>query len=167
MNTSKTLIIGIIIFSVAVIGSSYYLLVGGQKPQAQIISYSVSDKEKPKAEVKTTFADLGKMKVSDDKSANFKIKNIGQKPLQLSNLSSDCGCTFGQVVIDEKESELFGMHNTSDFAGEILPGKIGTIKVIYRPFIMPVYGQIERAVFVSTNDPENPKLVFKVKAIVN
>jgi len=31
---------------------------------------------------------------------------------------------------------------------------------------MPVYGIIEREVYVSTNDPENPKLVFKVKATV-
>lgn len=164
---SKILIIGIVIFSIVVIGGSYFLLAGGQKPQSSITSYSVSDKERPKVEVKTTLFDLGKMKVSDEKSASFKIKNTGQKPLQLSNVSSDCGCTFGQVVIDDKESELFGMHNTSDFAGEILPGKSGTIKVIYRPFIMPVYGQIERSVSVSTNDPKNPKLVFKVKATVN
>ena len=106
------------------------------------------------------------MKVSDDKSANFKIKNIGQKPLQLSNISSSCNCTFGQVIINGKESDVFGMHNVSDFAGEILPGKEAIIKVTYRPSIMLVYGAVEREVYVSTNDPENPKLIFKVKANV-
>jgi len=106
------------------------------------------------------------MKVSDDKSANFKIKNIGQKPLQLSNISSSCNCTFGQVIINGKESDVFGMHNVSDFAGEVFPGKEAIIKVTYRPSIMPVYGVIEREVYVSTNDPENPKLIFKVKANV-
>ncbi|MEK7109641.1 MAG: hypothetical protein AAB876_00305, partial [Patescibacteria group bacterium] len=74
---SKILIIGLIIFSLVAIVGSYFLLVGGQKPQAQITSYSVSDKERPKVEAKTTFFDLGTMKVSEDKSANFKIKNIG------------------------------------------------------------------------------------------
>ena len=164
---SKILIIGLIIFSLVAITGSYFFIVSGQKSQPQIASYSVSDKERPKAETKTTFFDLGKMKVSEDKSANFKIKNTGQKPLQLSNVSSSCNCTFGQVVINGKESELFGMHNVSDFAGEILPGKEAIVKVTYRPSIMPVYGTIEREVYVNTNDAENPKLVFKVKATVN
>jgi len=163
---SKILVIGLIIFSLMAIVGSYFILVGGQKPQVQIISYSVSDKQRPKVEAKTIFSDLGTMKVSEDRSANFKIKNIGQKSLQLSNVSSSCSCTFGQIIIDGKESELFGMHNISDFAGEVLPGKEATVKVIYRPSIMPVYGIIEREVYVSTNDPENPKLVFKVKATV-
>ena len=154
------------IFSIVVIGGSYFVLVGNQKPATAITSYSSSDKEKPKVEAKTTFSDLGKMKVSDDKSANFKIKNIGQKPLQLSNISSSCNCTFGQVIINGKESDVFGMHNVSDFAGEVFPGKEAIIKVTYRPSIMPVYGVIEREVYVSTNDPENPKLIFKVKANV-
>ena len=167
MNTSKSLIIGIVIFSIVIVVGSYFFLVADQKPQPAIISYSLNDKEKPKVEAKTTFSDLGKMKVSDDKSANFKIKNIGQKPLQLSNISSSCNCTFGQVIINGKESDVFGMHNVSDFAGEVFPGKEAIIKVTYRPSIMPVYGVIEREVYVSTNDPENPKLIFKVKAIVN
>lgn len=162
---SKILVIGLIIFSIAAIVGSYFLLVSGQ-PQTQIVSYSSSDKERPKVEAKNTFSDLGTMKVSEDRSSDFKIKNIGQKPLQLSNVSSSCNCTFGQVVINDKESELFGMHNISDVAGEILPGKEAIIKVIYRPSIMPVYGVVAREVYVSTNDPENPKLVFKVKATV-
>ncbi|MBI5122837.1 DUF1573 domain-containing protein [Candidatus Roizmanbacteria bacterium] len=164
---SKILVIGLIIFSLVAIVGSYFILVSGQRPSVRIVSYSISDKERPKVEAKNTFSDLGKMKVSEDRSANFKIKNIGQKPLQLSNISSSCNCTFGQVVIDGKESDVFGMHNVSDFAGEILPGKEAIIKVIYRPSIMPVYGAVEREVYVSTNDPENPKLIFKVKATVN
>lgn len=163
---SKILIIGLIIFSVVAVIGSYYFLIGSQKPQPVIITYSTSDKERPRVKVDTNFIDLKNMKISEDKSANFKIKNIGQKPLQLSNVSSSCSCTFGQIVIDGKESELFGMHKISNFAGEVLPGKEATVKVTYRPSIMPVYGVIEREVFVNTNDPENPKLEFKVKANV-
>ena len=164
---NKYLIILGVLFTVGLVVGSYFLLNHGSNTAKPIASYQSTDKEKPKVEVKTTFSDLGKMKVSEDKSANFKIKNIGQKSLQLNNVSSSCDCTFGQVVIDGKESEIFGMHNVSDFAGEVLPGKEAIIKVTYRPSIMPVYGAVEREVYVSTNDPENPKLVFKVKAIVN
>lgn len=166
MNTSKILIVGLIIFSLVAIVGSYFFLVSSQKAQPAIITYSFSDKEKPKVEAKITSFDLGTMKVSEDRSANFKIKNTGQKPLQLSNVSSSCNCTFGQVVIDGRESEVFGMHNVSDFAGEVLPGKEAIIKATYRPSIMPVYGIVGREVYVNTNDPENPKLTFKIKANV-
>ena len=166
MKSTVWLVLGLIL-TVGFIFGAYFLVSGGQKPATAIVSYSSSDKERPRAEIKSTFSDLGKMKVSDEKSSEFTIKNIGQKPLQLSNINSSCNCTFVQVIIDGKESELFGMHNVSDFAGEILPGKSAKIKVIYRPFIMPVYGPIEREAYVETNDPENPKLVFKVRANVN
>lgn len=164
--SSKTLVIGGVIVLLLFIVGSYFLLAGGGKPQVKIASYSVNDKEKPKVEVKETLKDLGTMKVSDQKEAPFTLKNIGQKPLQLSNVSSSCNCTVGKIVIDGKESEEFGMHNVSDFVGEIAPGKDATVKVIYRPYIMPVYGTIEREVYVTTNDPENPKLVFKIKTYV-
>src|SRR3989338_4774168 len=163
---NKYLIILGVLFTVGLVVGSYFLLNHGSNTAKPIASYQSTDKEKPKVEVKTTFSDLGKMKVSEDKSANFKIKNIGQKSLQLNNVSSSCDCTFGQVVIDGKESEIFGMHNVSDFAGEVLPGKEAIIKVTYRPSIMPVYGVVEREVYVTTNDPDNQKLVFKVKANV-
>lgn len=159
-------ILVIVLFSVIMVAGSYFLLVSGQKPDPDIISYSVTDKERPKAEAKSVFSDLGTMKVSEDKSADFVIKNVGQKPLQLSRISSSCNCTFGQLILDGKESEYFGMHSISSFAGEILPGKDAKIRVIYRPSIMPVYGIVEREVFIDTNDPQNPKLIFKVKANV-
>lgn len=164
--SSRTLIIAVAIFSVVVVVGSYFLVAGGGTSAAKIVSYSTTDKEKPKVEVKTMFSDMGNIKVSEQKETVFIIKNIGQKPLQLSNISSSCNCTTGQVVIDGKASLEFGMHAQGDLAGEISPGKEGAVKVIYRPFVMPVYGMVEREVYVTTNDPENPKLVFKVKAYV-
>lgn len=165
---NKILIILGIVLTVGVLIGAYFLFNSGSNASTtSIVSYEITDKEKPKVEAKETFKDLGKMKVSDEKSAVFTFKNIGNKPLQLTKITSSCNCTFGQVIIDNKESELFGMHNVSGFAGEILPSKEAKIKVIYRPFIMPVYGVIEREVFVDTNDPDNQKLIFKVKADVN
>ncbi len=164
MNWKATLVM--VLFLIITITGSYFLLVSGQQPDPEIISYSLSDKDRPKAEVKSAYSDMGEMKVSEDKSADFVVKNIGKKPLQLSRISSSCNCTFGQLILDGKESKYYGMHSVSSFAGEILPGKEAVIRVIYRPSIMPVYGVVEREVFVDTNDPQNPKLVFKVKANV-
>lgn len=166
MKKAAIILVGIFM----VIGFLYgvYFIINPQgQPEEKIVFYKQEDKEKPKIELKNDFIDLGKMKVSEEKKGEFVIKNIGQKPLQLFNVNSSCGCTLGQVEIEGKLSELFGMHSRSDWIGEVKPGKTAKVYAIYRPFVMPVYGMVEREVYVSTNDPQNPKLVFKVKAIVN
>lgn len=163
---NKNIIIGGVILLIIILIGSYFLLAGGQSQTVKIASYATSDKERPNVEVKTTSSDMGQIKVSDQKESEFTIKNVGSKPLQLSNISSSCGCTVGQVIYEGKTSREFGMHSQSDLVAEVAPQKIATVKVIYRPYVMPVYGLIEREVYVSTNDPEKPKLVFKVKAVV-
>ncbi|OGK25235.1 hypothetical protein A3C25_04285 [Candidatus Roizmanbacteria bacterium RIFCSPHIGHO2_02_FULL_38_11] len=165
---SKSFILGIIIFSLIVIGGSYFLVTGGKQNTSAVtsVSYKTTDKEKPKLETKELFKDMGELKVSEQKSEDFVVKNVGSRPLQLSQISSSCGCTVGQVIIDGKVSEEFGMHTQSDYIAEIAAKKGAKIRVTYRPYVMPVYGAVEREVYVTTNDPENPKLVFKVKAYV-
>ena len=58
------------------------------------------------------------------------------------------------------------MHAKSDDVIEIAPGKQALVRVIYVPSIMPVYGSVEREVYLNTNDPNSPKLTFKVIANV-
>lgn len=164
--SSKTLVIVVVIFTLVVVVGSYFLISGNNRSETKIISYSQSDKEKPKVEIKTTSSDMGTMKVSEQNYADFVIKNSGQKPLQLFNISSSCGCTVAQIIYKGRESEEFGMHSQGDFVYAVAPGNEATVRVIYRPYVMPVYGVVEREVYISTNDPENLKLVFKVKAYV-
>ncbi|MBI4226612.1 DUF1573 domain-containing protein [Candidatus Roizmanbacteria bacterium] len=165
---SKSFIFGVIIFSLVVIGGSYFLVAGGKQNAAAVtpVIYKVTDKQKPNVEAKELSKDLGKMKVSDQKSEDFIVKNVGAKPLQLSQISSSCGCTVAQVIIDGKESEEFGMHSQSDYIAQIAPQKEAIVRVTYRPYVMPVYGPVDREVYITTNDPENQKLIFKVKAYV-
>lgn len=165
--TTKTIVIVLVVLSAFILGGSYFILSPtNQSGPVKIASYSANDTQKPQVKVTSTSSDLGQMKVSDQKSQDFTLKNIGSKPLQLSNISSSCMCTAGQVVIDGKESEEFGMHSQADYIAQVDPGKTATVRVTYRPFQMPVYGAVEREVYVTTNDPENPKLVFKVQAFV-
>lgn len=148
---------------------AYFFISAGNKssqPTALVASYSSTDKEKPQAEIKQDSADLGTIKVSEQKEAEFTIKNVGTKPLQLTNMSSSCHCTFGQFIYQEKTSDEYGMSTLSDALTPIAPNTEAKVRVIYRPYIMPVYGPVEREVYVETNDPTNPKLVFKVNAIV-
>ena len=164
MSIKNIILITILCF--LFIGGAYFLVAGGNKPEVKIIAYSASDKEKPVLEVKETLIDMGKMKVSDEKEAIFIIKNIGTKPLQLYNITSSCSCTFGQLIYDDKTSKEFGMHSVSDYLSDIAPNTEAKVKVIYRPSIMPVYGPVERELYISTNDPNKTKLVLQVKTIV-
>ncbi|QQG43992.1 MAG: DUF1573 domain-containing protein [Candidatus Roizmanbacteria bacterium] len=161
----KGLIAGITIFSVIIIVGSYFIFSSGNKP-VNLLTYTAADKEKPQVQVKKTSFDLGNMKVSDEKSNDFIIKNTGSKPLQISKITTSCSCTFAKIIYDGKESKEFNMHSKDSYIAEIAPNKEAKLKVIYRPYIMPVYGQVEREAYLSTNDPQNPKLVFKIKAQV-
>lgn len=162
----KSFIIAIVLFSLVTIIGSYFLFASTNKPQIPIISYAVSDKEKPTVVIKETFFDFGTIKVSEEKANDFVIKNIGNKPLQLSNITTSCGCTVVQIIYKGKTSEEFSMHAQSEYVAEIAPKTEAKIRVIYRPYVMPVYGVVGREAYMSTNDPSNPKLVFKVKSFV-
>ncbi len=166
----KKIIIAVFVSSFLLILVSYFFIknssLSSKSNNIKITIYKKEDKEKPKVSYDNNFKDLGIMKVSEERSTDFIIKNSGQKNLQLFNISSSCGCTVGKIIIDKKESEEFGMHSRSDYVGEVLPGRQAMVRVIYRPYVMPVYGLVEREVYVATNDPENEKLVFKVKAFV-
>lgn len=137
------------------------------KTQNLIATYSLNDKERPKAEIKSTSQSMGDMKVSDEKYVDFTVKNTGSKNLQITNMKSSCGCTVGKIVYQGRESQEFGMHSQSvGVLEEITPGSQAVIRVIYRPYVMPIYGFVEREVYFDTNDPQNSKITFKVTANV-
>ena len=159
--------LGVIVFlSIVIIAGSYVVLRAKTPLAVSVTKYSTNDNQKPKVEIDRTSYDLKSIKVSDTASAKFTIKNTGNKPLQLFDISSSCGCTVGQVIYKGQESAEYGMHSVGSFATPIESGTEATVKVIYRPFVMPVYGAVQREVYISTNDPENPKLVLQVKALV-
>lgn len=163
--STKAIIISGAIFVAVVVGLSF-LLTSGQKPIPEASTYSVADSDKPIAQAAEVSADLGEMKVSDVKQADFELKNTGTKPLQILNINSSCNCTFGKVIYGAAESKEFGMHAQSGYVTDIAPGSFATVRVIYKPAIMPVSGLVERTVTITTNDPERKNLTFTVRANV-
>lgn len=124
-----------------------------------------------KIEIPLKSADLGNMKVSDEKSADFEIKNTGTQILKIYRIFTSCDCTFAKIFINGKESPEFNMemHNTPEAArweGEVMPNATATLKIIYKPAVMPVFGPVERSVILSTNDPNNQQVQFDIKALV-
>lgn len=163
--SAKTIILLTIGFFVMLFGMAF-LVTRGQKSDPATISYKNGDADRPKAEVLTSLIDIGEMKVGDVKEVSFQLKNTGNKPLQILNINSSCNCTFGQIIYKDLTTKQYGMHKQSGYVTDVVPGDSATVKVIYNPSIMPVYGPVSRDVYVSTNDPENPKLIFTIKTVV-
>lgn len=165
MKRIDPFILGIAVFTIiALIGGTFFAFKATGKP---LELYSASESKRPQAELNTKLQDLGQMKVSDVKSADFIIKNAGQKPLQITNVSTSCNCTFAQIEIDGKKSPRFSMHKNPAWTGAITPQKEAKITVTYEPSLMPVKGAVERDVLLTTNDPQNPNISLKVTAVVD
>lgn len=164
----KKLLIGIIVLSILILTGGAYFLGKSNKPSSSTVLSSIGTESKgnPKVETKEMSFDLGKMKVSDERYHDFSISNKGAGPLQLYGIRSSCMCTAGKIIYKGNESEEYGMHAGGAFLTDIQPGTDATVRVTYRPYQMPVYGPIERELYVTTNDPINQQLIFKITANV-
>ncbi|MBI2626294.1 MAG: DUF1573 domain-containing protein [Candidatus Nealsonbacteria bacterium] len=163
------IIFGIILFGVLIL---FMVFRGGNSPQQANLNqiYSINDEEKPALAVEPNgmVQDLGNMKVSEERAAEFEIRNNGLQPLTIFNSQTSCMCTFGQIIIGENKSPTFSMsmHGNPKWQGILEPGQTAVAKVIYRPYLMPVQGPVERAFIFETNDPSNPKVYLTIKAFV-
>lgn len=155
---------GIVIVTIVVIGgiilASYY---SSSKAPTQ---YNLTDKIRPRLEISQKDFDLGKMKLSDDKTVEITIKNVGEKPLAISDFTTSCGCTLVQVFIDDDKSPKFSLHNKVTWQRDLELGQDALAKVTYQPKLMPVEGEVKRTVFFKTNDPENLNVQINLKAFV-
>ncbi|HCR35849.1 hypothetical protein A2130_04615 [Candidatus Woesebacteria bacterium GWC2_33_12] len=163
---SKTVILLLSVGFLVLFFGLAYLMTKDQKPDPNIQNYSKQQTDRPIAEAQSNFMDIGEMKVSETKEVSFTLKNSGNKPLQILNINSSCNCTFGKIIYKDLETKQFGMHKQSGYVTDIAPGDIATVKVIYTPAIMPVYGPVSRDVIVTTNDPNNLKIIFTLKTTV-
>ena len=116
-------------------------------------------------------ADLGTMKVTDERSATFTISNTGESILRIWGIATSCDCTFANVAIAGTKTGEFNMsmHMSSrlkNWIGEVPSGQMATLEVIYRPKVMPVSGPVTRQVNFSTNDPNNSNIEVSIKTNV-
>lgn len=165
MKTRNLIVYSILVAGVILIGL-YFIYSSTNTSSVSVASYTSEDKERPVVKIEKDLYDFGSIKVSEKKSNDFIIENAGKKPLQLSNITTSCGCTFAKVIYEGKESPDFDMHSKSNYILEVEPTKKAIIRVTYKPYVMPVYGFVEREAYIKTNDPLTSDLVFKVTANV-
>lgn len=122
-----------------------------------------------KVEVSEINHDWGEIGIDDGNVEKvFEIKNDGTKPLALYNVYTSCMCTTAQLILDDQDSPLFGMHDKSSYVMEVPPGKSAKLKVVFDPaYHGPSgVGPITREVIVKTNASESPEINFVLTANV-
>lgn len=160
----KKIIIGLIVFTLLIVGGGMYFLSSTSSAPAQVTA-----SQNAKAQVVERTFDWGNIPYSGGNATKtFTIKNIGSDPLRLSGVKTSCTCTKAQVVIDGKTSPYFSMHSESAWIGEVAPGKEAQLLVIFDPaFHGPSgVGLVERLISVNTNDAQNPTIEFSLKGVV-
>ena len=128
--------------------------------------FRADDPNRPQVEISQTQFDLGQMKQSEERTVEAIVKNPGRSPLQVSDLSTSCDCTFAQMDFGDHQSPELSMHS-GHWHDEIPAGGQATLKIIYRPAVMPVTGKVERTVFFKTNDPNQLNVEVTLTAEVN
>jgi hypothetical protein len=98
----------------------------------------------------------------------YKIKNIGEGDLQIKGIETSCMCTTATLRVGNKESPEFGMHNNLSFWSQrIKPKETGYLEVVFDPAFHGSggTGDVVRAVYISSNDPQGKKT--EVRLIAN
>ncbi|NOY15204.1 MAG: DUF1573 domain-containing protein [bacterium] len=147
-------------------GLVYWGIKDGQSSKQELKEYKADSGNGPRLVVGEKFKDVGTMGLKETATAEFVLKNEGKADLQIFYGTTNCGCTFGQVEVDGKKSPTFGMHSNQNFLISVPPGKEFKVKAIYKPFLMPVSGDVQRAVVIKTNDPKHKEVEFIIKANV-
>ena len=90
----------------------------------------------PEIKFENTTYDFGKIKEEGGKvSGKFVFTNVGNEPLELTNVRPGCGCTAANYT-----------------KGAIAPGEKGYIEATYNPYNRP--GAFNKNIRVTTNEPK-------------
>lgn len=149
------------------------LIIGGIA-LALINSLSGSNQEgnqgTPKIEINPQEHDAGTVSMAEGLVKHtYEIKNTGDGDLKIDDILTSCMCTTAILKVGNKESPKFGMHNNPTFwSQKIVPGETGQLEVTFDPaFHGPQgTGQIVRAVYLETNDPQDKRVEIKLIANV-
>lgn len=91
--------------------------------------------------------DFGQVSQGDKVSYTFRFKNAGDELLEISSVSSSCGCTA--ALLSSKR---------------IAPGEMGEIKATFDS--SRFRGEVTKTITLNNNSPQHPRVQFKLKGIV-
>lgn len=100
----------------------------------------------PAIVLETNEFDMGTIPTTEITFKDMKVFNQGNQPLTISNISTTCPCTEGEMVEDT-----------------IPAGGIGTMRIRLDPEIVPKYYS-RKVLTITSNDPINPRVSVAVTA---
>jgi hypothetical protein len=141
------------------------LFIGG------FVFYKVSGDEKPVALIESDneLIELGEVSMADSIAKTyFNIKNIGAKELSVYGAQTSCMCTTVKLIIGDKESPVFGMHENTNWNGKIAAGDSAILEVSFDPNAHgpEAVGPFERIILVKSNADNNDELEVRIKGVV-
>ena len=102
----------------------------------------------------------------------FEIQNIGKGDLKITAISTSCMCTTARLRVGNKVSSEFGMTGMEDspafWSQKIAPGEKGYLEVTFNQALHGEagLGDIVRAIYISSDDAQNPKAEVRLTANV-
>jgi hypothetical protein len=110
-------------------------------------AWAADDVEAPRIRVEPESFDFGNVLPGKTLRKEFTIRNFGNGPLEIENVSTTCGCTAALAGTKRVE-----------------PGGSTPLRVTFQT--RRFSGKVERRVLVRSNDPETPLFEVKVSATV-
>lgn len=124
----------------------------------------------PKIEINPLEYDAGTVSMAEGLvKYTYEIQNKGDGDLKIDRIWTSCDCTAAILKVGDKISPKFGMHqNPAFWSQKIATGETGYLEVIFDPaFHGPGgTGLAVRAVYLSSNDPQNQKAEVRLSANV-
>ena len=105
----------------------------------------------PEIQLSATEVDLGVMSNGTVEEFTVQVSNTGSSPLLIEAVTTSCGCTSASVTPET-----------------IQPGQSGELNVRYDSGAHgPEFaGEVQRQVFISSNDPDSREVVLNLQAMV-
>ena len=130
---------------------NYILIIGAIIVIGVIAFYQYSDlggDKNPEIEVTPAFYDFGDIPY-EKVERNFSVKNGGGGVLEITRISTSCGCTKGTI-----DKELISSGETANLLVSIDPNLMEE----------DIEGKIERTVYIKSNDLDNPEIEIELRA---
>ena len=126
---------------------------------APIPAEAVEADQSPKIVMVKEVYDFGKIGPGTTHKADYEFKNEGGSILLVNRIQSTCGCSQPTLI---KDGKRFSMPLKEPVAFK--PGEMGQIEVTFKS--PTTKGNVEKSLYVLSNDPVSPRARFAVKAFV-
>jgi hypothetical protein len=119
---------------------------------ALLVAVAIAGCARPagRIELSQTKSDWGTVSNKAAVSRAFEVRNVGQGLLEITGVSTSCGCTIAEV---------------SD--RQLTPGETAALKVTYDPQVhQGATGEFLRMVYIRSDDPDTPEAALAIRVRV-